>query len=67
MLRPMTTNQTTDTDLRLDLRVAAPAHELRSAIDRVEDWWSTAVERSGDEFTAHFDRNWTRVRVDGER
>ena len=63
----MTNDSTTDADLRLDYSVAAPAHELRSAIGRVEDWWSTAVERSGDEFTAHFDSNWTRVRVDGER
>lgn len=61
----MTTNTTTD--FHLDLPVAAPAERLRDSIARVEDWWSTAVDRSGDEFTAHFDRNWTRVRVDGDR
>jgi hypothetical protein len=33
----------------------------------VEDWWSTACERTGDEFTVYFENNWTRVRVDGNR
>lgn len=61
------TDTTTITDLHLDLPVAAPAADLRAAIARIEDWWTTAVERSGDEFTAHFGRNWTRVRVDGDR
>jgi len=62
----MTTIQT-DTDLHIDIAVAAPAPGLRDAVAHVEDWWSTAVDRSGDEFTAHFDRNWTRVRVEGDR
>jgi hypothetical protein len=62
----MTTTHT-DPDLHLDVAVAAPAARLRAAVARVEDWWSTAVDRSGDEFTAHFDRNWTRIRVDGDR
>ena len=57
----------TTTDLHFDVQVAAPAAQLRAAMARVEDWWSTALERSGDEFTAHFDQNWTRVRVDGDR
>ena len=55
------------TDLQLELPVRASADTLRNAIARVEDWWSTAVDRSGDELTAHFDRNWTRVRVEGDR
>jgi hypothetical protein len=54
------------TDFHLDLPVAAPAEHLRVAIARVEDWWTTVVDRSGDEFTAHFDRNWTRLRVAGD-
>src|SRR3954451_12459481 len=58
---------TTTTDLQLDLPVAAPAEHLRAAIDRVEDWWTTAIDRSGDEFTARFDHNWTRVLVEGDR
>lgn len=61
------TTQSTTSDLRFDVQVAAPAAQLRSAVARVEDWWSTALERSVDEFTAHFDQNWTRVRVEGER
>ena len=63
----MTNTSVTEIDLHLDLPVAASAEDLRRAIARVEDWWSTALDRSGDEFTAYFDRNWTRVRVDGER
>ena len=63
----MTTNTQTGSDLHLDIPVAASAQDLRAAIARVEDWWSTSVERSGDEFTAYFDKNWTRVRVDGDR
>lgn len=63
----MTTDTSTPTDLRLDLRVKAPAHRLRAAVADVEGWWSTSLERTGDEFTAHFDQNWTRVRVDGPR
>jgi hypothetical protein len=62
----MTTNTTTTTDFHIDLPVAAPAQRLRAAIARVEDWWTPVVDRSGDEFTARFDRNWTRVRVDGD-
>ena len=54
-----------NSDLRIDIPVAAPAQRLLTAIARVEDWWTTDLERVGDEFTAHFDRNWTRVRVDG--
>jgi len=61
------TNTTSEQDLRLDLPVAASADTLRDAVARVEDWWSTKLERSGDEFTAYFDSNWTRVRVDGDR
>jgi hypothetical protein len=63
----MTTDSSTHTDFRLDLPVAAPAQRLREAVARIEDWWSTALERDGDEFTAHFDRNWTRIRVAGDR
>lgn len=55
------------TDLHYDLSVKAPAAQLRAAIANVEGWWSTALERSGDEFTAYFDQNWTRVRVEGDR
>lgn len=54
-------------DLRLDLPVQATAARLHAAVADVEGWWSTVLERSGDELTAHFDQNWTRVRVDGER
>jgi hypothetical protein len=54
-------------DFRLDLPVAAPAPKLAAAIARVEDWWSSAIERSENEFTVHFDQNWTRMRVDGDR
>ena len=61
----MTTNTTTD--FRLDVPVAAPAQQLRAAIARIEGWWTTVVDRAGDEFTARFDRNWTSVRVDGDR
>ena len=63
----MKTDTISEHDLHLDLPVAASGEALRDAIDRVEDWWSTALERSGDEFTVYFDRNWTRVRVDGAR
>jgi hypothetical protein len=63
----MTNSTTTTTDYSISVTVAAPAEQLRSAIARVEDWWTTDLERDGDEFTAHFGRNWTRVRVDGDR
>jgi hypothetical protein len=63
----MTTPARNAADLHLDLRVTAPADRLRTAVADVEGWWSTATERSGDELTAHFDPNWTRVRVDGGR
>ncbi|MCW3014729.1 MAG: hypothetical protein JWO02_1821 [Solirubrobacterales bacterium] len=61
----MTTNITTD--FTLELPVAAPAEQLHAAVARVEDWWTVSVDRSGAEFTARFDRNWTRLRVDGDR
>lgn len=61
------TTHANETDLHLELPVAASAQELRAAVPRVEEWWSTAVDRDGDEFTAHFDTNWTRVRVAGDR
>ena len=61
----MTTNTTTD--FTVDLAIAAPVERVRDAVARVEDWWSTAVDRDGDELTAHFDSNWTRARVDGDR
>jgi hypothetical protein len=57
----------TATDFRIDAPVNAPATRVRHAIAHVEDWWSTALERTGDEFTAHFEQNWTRVRVEGNR
>lgn len=60
-----TTSQATD--LHLDLRVRAPASVLRAAVADVAGWWSTRLERSGNELTAWFDENWTRVRIDGER
>ena len=63
----MTNTSSTTTDLQLERAVAAPAARLRAAISDVESWWSTAVDRSGDEFTAHFDQNWTRVRDEGRR
>ena len=65
-----TTTSTTTTnagDFHLDQPVEAPAAQLRAAVDRVEDWWSSALDRSGREFTVHFDQNWTRVRVEGDR
>jgi hypothetical protein len=55
------------TDLRYDLPVAASADRLRAAIADVEGWWTTTVDRDGDEFTARFGVNWTRIRVAGER
>lgn len=61
----MTTHTTTD--FHLDLPVAAPAQQLRAAIACLEAWWTTALDRSDDEFTARFDHNWTRVRVEGDR
>jgi hypothetical protein len=60
----MTTTQRS-TDLRLDLPVEAPADRLRAAVADVEGWWTTALERSGDELTARFPPNWTRLRVEG--
>jgi hypothetical protein len=63
----MTTETRPGTDLRLDLPVDAPADRLRAAVADVGRWWSTALERSGDEVTVHFGQSWTRVRVDGER
>jgi hypothetical protein len=63
----MTTDTRQQTDFHADLRVAAPAARLRAAVADVGGWWSTVLERSGDEITVHFDQNWTRVRVDGER
>jgi hypothetical protein len=63
----MTTSTQTTTDFQLERRVAAPAERLRRAIAEVEGWWSTAVDRSGDEFTVHFAENWTRVRDEGRR
>jgi hypothetical protein len=63
----MTTDAHRSTDLHLDLQVKAPAVRLRAAVADVEGWWSTVLERSGDELTAHFDQNWTRVRIDGSR
>lgn len=63
----MTTDANPATDFHLDLPVKAPTAQLRGAIANVEGWWSTALERSGDEFTAYFDQNWTRVRVEGDR
>jgi hypothetical protein len=62
----MTTINAT-TDLVIDRPVAAPAQRLREAIGDVEGWWTETVDRDGDEFTARFGDNWTRVRVDGER
>jgi hypothetical protein len=59
----MTTDTQSPTDFRLDLPVKASADRLRAAVADVEGWWSTATERSGDELTAHFDQNWTRVHV----
>jgi hypothetical protein len=67
MLLRMTTESITNTDFHLDVPVAAPAQRLREAVARVGDWWSTALDRDGDEFTAYFEHNWTRVRVDGDR
>lgn len=57
----------TATDFHLDITIAAPAERSRNSVTRVEEWWSTAVDRDGDEFTAHFDSNWTRARVEGDR
>ena len=58
---------TATNDLSIELPVAVPEDALRAAIAQVEAWWSTTVERSDDEFTIHFDHNWTRVRTDGTR
>lgn len=59
---------TNSTDFSITVPVAASAQDVRAAVARVEDWWTTAVERSGDEFTARFDDNiWTSFRVEGDR
>lgn len=55
------------TDYRLTLPVGAPAQDVRAAVARVEGWWTTAVERSGDELTTRFDHSWTRFRVEDGR
>lgn len=61
------TNTTSPSDLHLDLLVHAPAARLRDAISDVEGWWSTRLDRNGDEFTVHFEQNWTRVRAEAGR
>lgn len=53
-------------DLVLELPVDAPPDRVRAAVPRVEQWWSTAVDRAGDEFTVHFAENWTRLRDAGD-
>jgi hypothetical protein len=61
------TNTTTSAptrDLHLDPRVKAPAHTVHDAVADVAGWWSTHLDRSGNEFTVHFDQNWTRVRAE---
>jgi hypothetical protein len=58
---------TDSTDFSITVPVAAPAQDVRTASTRVEEWWTTAVERSGDEFTARFGHGWCRFRVDGSR
>src|SRR5262245_20456540 len=51
-------------DLCITHPVAASPQTLRAAILNVEGWWSTRIDRDGIEFTAYFDQNWTRMRVE---